>query len=118
MASKYAQVDDCKDPAVTVSQENLDEADTYVDGVLWARGINPINVTLPNAQLKALAVTWATRLACIHGSMGENSPLKDKAKEYLKNAETLEGQITRESLGLDDTTTGASSYGTVKLGRG
>lgn len=115
MASKYAQVDDCKDPSVTVTQENLDEADTYVDGVLWARGINPANVTLPNAQLKALAVSWATRLACIQGAIVENSPLKDKAKEYLKNAETLEGQITHESLGQTATT--GAGYGSVRLGR-
>jgi len=119
MASVYAQIDDCKDPSVTVSQENLDEADTYVVGVLWSRGINPANVTLPNAQLKALAVTWATRLACIQGSMGDNSPLKDKAREYLKNAETIESQITHESLGLAATTgsSAGSGYGTVRLGR-
>jgi hypothetical protein len=118
MASRYAQLGDCEDPSVTVSQSHLDEADTYVDGALWARGINPADVTLPNAQLKTLAVAWAMRIACIKGAVDEHSPLKDKAKEYLKNAEVLESQITRESLGLADTTTGSGSYGTVTLGRG
>lgn len=115
--SKYAQIGDCNDPSVTVNQDELDEADTYVDGVLWSRGINPASVTLPNAQLKALAVTWALRLACMHGALLENSPLKDKGKDYLKNAELLESQITHESLGLTNTGQNSGGYGSVTLGR-
>lgn len=115
--SKYAQIGDCKEPSVTVNQDELDEADTYVDGVLWSRGINPASVELPNAQLTALAVTWAIRLACIHGALLENSPLKDKGKDYLKNAELLESQITRESLGLNSGSQNTGGYGSISLGR-
>ncbi len=117
MASKYAQISDCKDPMATPSQDNMEEADVYVDGVLWSRGINPADVTLPNAQLKVLAVTWAIRLASIQGAVGENSPLIDKAIEYQKTAGLLASQITRESLGFT-APAGSGGYGTVTLGRG
>lgn len=117
MASKYAQTTDCVDPSVTVSQVNVEEADVYVDGVLWEHGINPADVTLPNARLKTLAVTWAIRLAAIQGAIGENSPLIDKAKEYQKTADLLSKQMTRESLGLAPIA-GSGGYSTVVLGRG
>ena len=95
----------------------MESADVYVDGVLWSRGIDPADVTLPNAQLKTLAVTWAIRLAAISGNMGENSPLVSKSREYEKNAGILAGQITRESLGLA-AVSGSGGYGTVVIGRG
>ncbi len=117
MASKYAQVGDCKDPLAIPSQDNMEEADVYVEGVLWARGINPADVTLPNAQLRVLAVTWAIRLAAIQGATGQESPLMDKAEKYKANAKLMEEQITRESLGLP-APTGSGGYGTVALGRG
>ncbi len=117
MASKYAQISDCKDPLATPSQDNMEEADVYVDGVLWSRGINPADVILPNAQLKVLAVAWAIRLAAMQGATGADSPLLDKAEKYKANAKLLESQITRESLGLA-AVTGAGGYGTVVLGRG
>ncbi|MGZ8171808.1 MULTISPECIES: hypothetical protein [Methylobacter] len=116
MASKYAQVDDCIDPSVTVTQANVEEADVYVDGELWAHGINPADVTLPNARLKTLAVTWAIRLAAIQGAIGDNSLLMDKAKEYQKTADLLARQITRESLGL--AVAASAGYGSITLGRG
>lgn len=117
MASKYAQIADCHDPAVTVEDADLQQADVYVDGVLWERGINPADVLLPNDRLRTLAVTWAIRLAAIQGATGDNSPLFDKAKEYQKTADLLAGQITRESLGLA-APAGSGGYGTVTLGRG
>jgi len=117
MASKYAQTTDCVDPAVTVTQANVEDADVYVDGVLWERGIDPADVTLPNDRLKTLAATWAIRLAGIQGAMSDNSLLMDKAKEYQKTAELLAKQITRESLGLA-AVAGSGGYGTVTLGRG
>lgn len=118
MPSNYAQIDDCIDPSVTVSQANLEEADVYVDGVLWERGINPADIVLPNARLKTLAATWAVRLASIQGAIGENSPLIAKAREYQKTAELLARQITRESLGIAVVSGSGSGYGTVTLGRG
>ncbi|MDP1664133.1 MAG: hypothetical protein Q8L79_03325 [Methylobacter sp.] len=116
MASKYAQIADCIDPSVTVTQVNVEEADVYVDGELWAHGINPDDVTLPNARLKTLAVTWAIRVAAIQGAMGDNSLLIDKAKEYQKTADLLAKQITRESLGL--TVAVGAGFGSITLGRG
>lgn len=115
MASKYAQIGDCQDPSVTVTQANVEEADVYVDGVLWERGIDPDLITLPNARLKTLAVHWAIRLAAIQGAIGENSPLIDKANAYQKTASLLANQITRESLGVS--VSGSSGYATVTLGR-
>lgn len=117
MASKYAQISDCIDPSVTVMQAHVEESDVYVDGVLWERGINPTEITLPNARLKTLAATWAIRLASIQGAIGDNSLLIDKAKEYQKTADFLTRQITRESLELT-VVVSSGGYGTVTIGRG
>lgn len=116
MPSKYAQIADCADSSVTVTQKNVDDADVYVDGVLFERGINPVDVVLPSARLTTLAATWAIRLAAIEGAIGENSPLIAKAREYEKTASQLAGTLSRESLGLSVPT--GAGFGNVILGRG
>lgn len=119
MASKYAQLTDCTDPVIVVTQTHLDDADVYVDGELWGRGINPTAITLPNDRLKTLAVNWAKRLAAIEGAIGgDNSPLIDRAKEYQKTAEILAKQLTHESLGVAVVVSGSGGCGTVVIGRG
>lgn len=116
--AKYADFSDCVDPALTVSALNLSEADVYVDLALAAVGIDATeaaNITLPNATLTAIAAAWAKRLAAIEGSMGDNSLLMDKAKQYQANAEALAKQLTRKALGLSEPT--GTGYGTLTIGR-
>lgn len=114
--ARYAQLTDCTDPSITVTETHLDAADVYVDSELWARGINPVGVALPNATLTKLAATWAIQLASVEGAITDNSPLIDKAKQYRIIAEAIAKGITRESLGL--TITAGSGFGNVRIGRG
>ncbi len=113
----YATFDDCIDPSVTVTQENLDAADSWVDGELYRRGITPSDVVLPSARLTALAATWAKSLAAADGDMGDG-PLAKKAASLQKTALLLAGQLTRESLGLALPTSSGAGYGSITLGRG
>lgn len=116
--AKYALLTDCIDPALTVSALNLAEADVYVDLALGNIGIGPAQaaaLVLPNAILTAIAAAWAKRLAAIEGSMGDNSLLMDKAREYKISAESLVKSLNRAALGLTEPT--GTGYGTLTLGR-
>lgn len=117
--AKYATVNDCVDPALTVSALNLTEADVYVDLALGNIGITPAmaaTITLPNATLTAIAAAWAKRLAAIEGAMGDNTTLMDKANQYKATAELLVKQLNRTALGIAEPT--GTGYGTLTLGRG
>ena len=116
--AKYATLADCVDPSLVVSALNLTEADVYVDLALSTIGITPTEaatIVLPNSALTLIAATWAKRLAAIEGSMGDNSLLMDKAKEYKANAESLVKQLNRTVLGLTVPT--GTGWGTLTLGR-
>lgn len=115
--AKYATLFDAVDPVLTnIDERILSKADVAVDAALRERGINPADVTLPQALLTELAVNHACRIAAIEGSMGEDSPLIDKAKQYERSAELLNRSLTREALGLTVAT--GAGFGSVKLGRG
>lgn len=117
--AKYADVNDCVDPALTVSELNLTEADTYVDALLAHRGITPAEISamgLPNQLLTAIAANWAKRLAAIEGAMGDDSVLIAKAGQYQANAKLLAEQLSRVALGLANEAS-ASGYGSIELGR-
>jgi len=113
--ARYALIANCADPSVTVTDKHLESADVYVDSELWARGINPVGVALPNALLTCLAVTWAIQLASIEGAITDHSPLIDKARQYRITAENIAKGITRESLGL--TVAEGAGFGSVSIGR-
>lgn len=117
--AKYAQLVDCFDPSLTVSELNLAEADVYVDLALVSIGITPTvawTLVLPNAVLTAIASTWAKRLAAIEGSIGDNSLLMDKANQYKISAEMMVKCLNRTALGLAEPT--GTGYGSLTLGRG
>lgn len=116
--AKYATVNDCVDPSLTVSALNLTEADVYVDLALGNIGITPAQaatIVLPNSTLTAIAAAWAKHLAAIEGSMGDNSLLIDKADRYKNSAEALVKQLNRAALGLTEPT--GTGYGTLTIGR-
>lgn len=114
--AKYATLLDCADPAVTVTDQNLNDADVYVDLQLNARGFAVASIVLPNTTLTTIAVTWAKRLAAIEGAIGEKSPLIEKAVQLEKTAKTLVALLTRESLGLTNDT--GAAFGQFTIGRG
>jgi hypothetical protein len=115
--AKYVDLMQISDPSLCVSEQNLLDADVYVDMQLARNGIAQSEITLPNEQLTAIASSWAKRQAAIEGAIGENSPLTDKAKLYEKNAELLAGMITRQALGIPEPE-GTAAFGSVTLGRG
>jgi hypothetical protein len=117
--SVYAQSTDCVDPALTVSTQNLNDADVYVNLALGGIGVIPAvaaTIPLPNATLTAIASAWALHLAAIEGSMGESSVLMSKAEKYRAVAESLVKKLNRIALGLKEPE--GTGYGTVKLHRG
>lgn len=107
--------DQLADPSVTVTETHLAAADIFVDLSLRERGINPTDVTLPNATLTEIALNWAKRAACVEGAIGDNSPLIDKAKQYENNAKTLAGLLSRAALGIAEPT--GTAFGQITLGR-
>lgn len=114
--AKYATTSDAVDPALVIEERHLLKADVVVDALLHERGIDPADVTLPQALLTELAVNHACRIAAIEGAIGEDSPLIDKAKQYEKSAKLLAQTISREALGL--TVEPGAGFGNVVLGRG
>lgn len=104
------------DPSVTVSDTHLLAADGFVDLVLRERGIDPNDVTLPNAILSEIAANWAKRVACVEGAITDSSPLIDKAKQFENSARTLVKMLSRQALGIAEPT--GSAFGQVALGRG
>lgn len=90
--ARYADISDCSDPALSVSELNLQDADVYVDLAL------------------------GKRLAAIEGAMGDNSLLIDKAKQYQANAEGLAKSLNRSALGLADPV--GAGFGSFTMGRG
>lgn len=112
----YAQLSDCTDPALVMADRHLADADVYVDLALHERGIAPSEVILPQPALTAIAVSWANRQAAIEGSIGEDSPLLDKARQYEATAKTLVAKLNRAALGMAEPA--GSGYGVVTLGRG
>jgi hypothetical protein len=117
--AKYTQLISTLDPALTITEANLLEADVYVDLALGNIGITAaeaLTIVLPNATLTSIASAWAKRCAAIEGAMGENSPLIDKAKQYKDTAELLIKMLNRTSIGIVQPT--GTSYGVITLGRG
>lgn len=115
--ARYAALTDISDPALTVTESHLVQADAEVDGDLAARGYTPTEITglvLPDVALTLLAVAHACRIAALEGAIGENSPLMDKAKQYASLAKERAGRLTRSALGLTEPSGG---YGSVEIGR-
>lgn len=116
--ARYALPTDITDPALVVTATHLALADSEVDGDLRALGLTAAEIgalTLPNAQLTALAVAYACRQAAQDGSQGADSPLQSRVADYERLARQRAARLTRAALGLAAPVGG---YGTVELLRG
>ena len=113
--AKYVLAADLYDPSLVISESHTLAADVFVDMALQTAGINPGDVTLPNAMLTEIASNWAKRVAAIEGAIGENSPLIAKAREFEKNATMLAEKLSRSALGISTATT--AGYSSFKIGR-
>jgi hypothetical protein len=114
----YVSPADCTEPAVTVAEAHCTIADTRIRSVLWSKGIDPADLTLPQAMLTALGVAYATALACLEKSRGEETTLLSKHAAYENQAKTLAAGITRQALGLDLTAAASGGLGSIEIGRG
>ncbi len=106
------------DEIVQIEQEEIDEANRYVERVLIQKAI-PITADLQNnIHLKDLAKTYAVYRAFLkrYTSTGNENEYGVKLKYYEKLLKDMENSITKETLGITDETT--SIFGTFKIGRG
>jgi hypothetical protein len=114
--ANYCVLADCVDPALTISQKDVDEANVLVDVLLAAASIKPSAVILPQPLLTTIAINAAKRNACIGGAMGDNTTLIEKANQFKKTIDMLAVGINKAALGIAEDVTGGS-YASVTLGR-
>ena len=103
MGAPYAQLVDCTDPVVRVTQPHLDAADLDITALLNGRGIDPDTMTPSTdgvALLRALAVAYAGHEAALEGARDKESVLWDKVEHYKRKYLDLAHRVNRESLGL------------------
>jgi len=106
------------DELIQIEQAEIDEANRYVERVLFQKGI-PITIDLQtNIHLKDLAKTYAIYRAFLkrYSSTGSENEYGIKLKYYEKLLKDIESSITKETLGIQDETT--SVFGTFKINRG
>lgn len=97
---KYAGAIDCNDPLLRPTDGHLDEADSYVDGKLWGRGIDPASLTLPNRALTAIAVAFARYGAARDAVTTADSPMISRRDQYWREAERLSADLSAGALGI------------------
>ena len=112
--AKYANLTDILDSSINVLEEDLIQADNLIDNYLRKLGINPSDISLPNAYLKDVAVKYASYVASTREAMGDNTIYLEKAKQYEKQYKDLLENLSLSTIGYSQTTV----LGTVKVGRG
>ena len=111
----YSEASDYTDEMLTVSDSHMERADAFVEASLRAKGIDPAEVSLPNADLTALAVFYASHLAAVENAAGEDPVLESKARQYASLYRDKRDQIDRQVLGIES---GPDPYGEIIIGRG
>jgi len=111
--AKWATLGDVTETVVTVTEEDLLEADAFVESLLREKGIDPALVE-GNEMLRLLAVYFATYRALVREAAHEDSVLLEKAKFYEKLYKEKVRQVSPASLGISSSSGSAS----VEIGRG
>lgn len=111
----YSEEADYTDEMLSVSDSHMERADAFVEGVLRQKGIDPAEVSLPNPDLTALAVFYASHLAAVENAAGEDPVLESKAKHYMDLYKDKRDQIDRQVLGIES---GPDPYSAITIGRG
>ncbi|GAB6043580.1 hypothetical protein [Endothiovibrio diazotrophicus] len=115
----WATVDDCNDGMVTVIQEDLDFALSWLQILLASKDIDPSEVPAGNQTLKSLQVVKALEAACLRDASGQDSPVLKKAPQYRQQADDMAALVSRKSLGLDQAaSSSSSSFASIAIGRG
>lgn len=119
--ARYSKSADYTDSAFTVSALHMTNADTLVDADLWAQGIDPASVTLPQPLLTQLAVAYASAEAAHDKARGEDSTLLYKSDGYSKRAKAIAAKLTRQALGIAVSApgeAGGGGPGSIRIRRG
>ncbi len=112
----YTTSTDFADEFLAVTEHHMAQADAFVDATLRKKGIDPSEVTLPNADLTQLAMYYAMYLASVENAAGESPEMGYKADHYRRLYQEKAEQITRAVLGIEGTV--GTGWGTIELGRG
>jgi len=117
--ARYAQINDDNDPVITVTEQDLEQADAWLDSQLKARGIDPALVD-PNQTgqpvhplLNKLALHYALVLAATRSQGDEGGVLPEKIRHYRELVQMDLKTLSREALGLSSNV----GFGVVTLGR-
>jgi len=114
--AKYAQLTDILDQAITVVEEDLNQADRVIDNYLRLIGINPGKITIPNNLLKDIAIKYACYVASTREAMGDNTIYLEKAKQYEKQYKELLNSLSVSSF--PELSDDAPKIGSVRVFRG
>ncbi|NPA54066.1 MAG: hypothetical protein GXO21_05295 [Aquificae bacterium] len=106
------------DELIQIEQSEIDEANRYVERVLFQKGIPLTPELQDNMHLKDLAKTYAIYRAFLkrYSATGNENEYGIKLKHYEKLLKDIENSITKETLEITSETT--SVFGTFKIGRG
>jgi len=113
---QVVDLSDFESSDVEVTQQCVDEANSYVERVLLARGIDPAQIDPNNEHLKELAKTYALYKCYLYSYRDGGSPYKEKADQLYKLLKDLEKQLTPEVLGIESQT--GHSFGVFRIQRG
>lgn len=115
--SKYAQLTDCMDKSLVMTQDDLDNADAFIDAHIASLGIDPDDIT-PNKLLENIAVHYSYYGVSIRSAGGQDSALIDKADRYRRLYQDELGMVNRSSLGLDQSQLPKGGLVAIPLYRG
>jgi thymidylate synthase len=112
----FVTLSDFEETDVEIRSQCIEEANSYVERILKARGIDPSTVDTRDKHLKELAKTYALYKCYLYSYRDENSPYKEKADQFGKLLKELENQLTPELLGIETST--GNSFGAFRIQRG
>jgi len=113
---EFVTIADFEETDVEVRPQCIDEANSYIERLLRARGIDPAKVDPTNKHLKELAKTYTLYKCYLYSYRNEESPYKEKADQFAKLLKELENQLTPEVLGISTLT--GNSFGVFRIQRG
>ena len=112
----FITLSDFGETDVEILPQCIEEANSYIERILKARGIDPTTVDSNNKHLKELAKTYTLYKCYLYAYRNEESPYKEKAEQFAKLLKELESQLTPEVLGIS--TSVGNSFGVFRIQRG
>lgn len=97
----YASIADNTDKVLTLTEADLEAADSFVDSCISRLGVNPEDVS-PTPLLKSIALHYSLSSACIrNAASGDNTIMLERSLSYRRLYQDEVATLTKASLGLD-----------------